>query len=244
MDNVNVLGVNFHMLTMAEAVDKAMGFLDMADKTRICVTPGPEIVMRARDSADFMGLLNSADMCVADGVGIIWAAKKLGKPLPERVSGIDLVQNLFPLMAENGRSVYFFGGAPGVAAAAANAVKQAHPGLKIAGARDGFFDENQSGEIVAEINNAAPDLLLVALGSPKQERWIFANANDLQSRLAIGVGGTLDVLSGKLNRAPKIFRKLGLEWFYRLIRQPSRATRQLRLIHFAMAVKTFKRLNH
>lgn len=235
-----ILGVAFDVVTMEEAVEKAKSFLRAEGQHYIC-TPNPEIVMEAREDKELAEILKKADMVVPDGIGVVWASKYSGKRLPERVAGYDLTQRLMREMAGAGEAFYFFGGAPGVAAAAARKMRKEHPGLKVTGVHNGYFDEKEEKKIIEDIKKRAPSILLVGLGAPKQEKWIAAHMRETGAKLCIGVGGSFDVMAGNVKRAPEVFRRLGLEWFYRLMTQPTRWRRMLRLPLFALTVLKEKR---
>lgn len=237
-DRINILGVGFDPITMNKAVEKAFGYL-AGDKPKMIFTANPEIVMAATESNAFMEIMNKGDLVVADGIGVVIGSKIIKKPLPERVAGYDLVQNLFAKMKNTEHTAYFFGAAPGIAEKARKKMNKQYPGLKVVGSHDGYFDEAEEKKIIEEIQALKPSLLLVGLGAPKQEQWINANKDRLNVKLCIGVGGSFDVMSGTLKRAPKIFIKLGLEWFYRLISQPTRIKRMMKLPLFLLVV--FKR---
>lgn len=147
-----------------------------------------------------------------------------------------LTQNLMADLAASEETFYFFGGAPGVAATAARKMMKKYPGLKIVGVHNGYFDEKEEKKIIQDIKKKAPSILLVGLGAPKQEKWIYDNIRLVGAKVAIGVGGSFDVMAGNVKRAPKIFRRLGLEWFHRLITQPTRWRRMMRLPKFALTV--------
>ena len=231
----NILGISFDVVTADEALNKALAFLD-GGEPRTVFTPNPEFVMTARRDPEFAEILNKADMLVPDGIGIVLASKLNKIKLPGRVPGCELVLNIFANIKDTGKTVYFFGGKPGVPELAKEKMEKAYPGLKIIGTANGFFDEAKEEEIIADIIGKKPDILLVGTGFPKEEKWINANKGKLGVKLYMGVGGTLDVMAGTVPRAPKIFRTLGLEWFYRLIRQPHRFKRQLALPVFAALV--------
>ena len=171
-----------------------------------------------------------------DGIGVVWASRYSEILLTERVAGYDLTQNIFSRIAGKNESVYFFGGAPGVASTAARQMKKVYPGLKIVGGHNGYFDAEEEKKIIADIKRLSPSILLVGLGAPKQEKWIYEHLEEVGAKVAIGVGGSFDVMAGNVKRAPKLFRKLGLEWFYRLITQPTRWRRMMRLPKFALTV--------
>ena len=188
------------------------------------------------EDEDFKMVLNSSDMCVPDGIGVVYGARILKTPVPERVPGFELSCGLLERLGKSGGSVFLFGSKPGVADNAAEKIKSLYPGLKIAGTRDGYFKEEDEAEIVAQINESGADFLMVCLGAPKQEKWIYKHRNELKVKLCIGAGGSLDVIAGNVKRAPKIFIKLNLEWFYRMCKQPSRLGRFMALPKFMLTV--------
>lgn len=230
-----ILDVPFDALTMAEAMEKVMGFLADGKQHYIC-TPNPEIVMEAQRDKELMKILREADLVVPDGVGVVWASRYSEILLTERVAGYDLTQNIFSRIAGKDETVYFFGAAPGVAANAARQMKKVYPGLKIVGGHNGYFDAEEEKKIIGDIKRLSPSILLVGLGAPKQEKWIYEHLEEVGAKVAIGVGGCFDVMAGNVKRAPKLFQKLGLEWFYRLITQPTRWRRMLRLPKFVLTV--------
>lgn len=232
---INILGVPFDEVNMKQATERVIDFIKSGDFKMIC-TPNPEIVMSAAENPEFMAVIKRADMVVADGVGVVWAAKYLGRPLEERVSGFDLAQSVFSAIKDSGYTVYFFGGAPGVAEKAKEETEKKFPGLKITGVHNGYFDSEEENNILKDIKDKAPNVLLVGLGSPKQEKWIDSHREELGAAVCIGVGGSFDVMAGEVKRAPLFFQKLGLEWLYRLIKQPSRFKRMLKLPQFVLCV--------
>jgi len=236
MGITTILGVPFDTGTMKEAVDKAIEMMNESGQHIIC-TPNPEIVMEAQNDAELMGILRAADMVTPDGVGILWASKYSEEKINERVSGYDLVINIFDRIKDTNFTVYLFGGAPGIAKKAAEMMSKKYEGLKIVGVHDGYFDSREENNIIADIKKHQPSLLLVGLGSPKQEKWIYNNLRLTGAKLAIGIGGSFDVMSGNLKRAPELVCKLGIEWLYRLIKQPTRFKRMLRLPKFVLKVR-------
>ncbi len=232
---INILGVNIDKVTEMEALDRAVELVS-GDGVSVIYTPNPEIVMAAYEDKDFLNVLNSSDMCVPDGIGVVYGAKIIGEPLPERVPGFDLSCRLMKKMGEMGKSVFLFGSKPGVAEKAAATLEKTCPGLKIAGCRDGYFKDEDTEDIINQINNSNADLLMVCLGAPKQEKWIYNNREKLNVKLCIGAGGSLDVLAGEVKRAPEFFIKLNLEWFYRFCKQPSRIGRFAALPKFILTV--------
>lgn len=232
---VDVLGIPVDAVTMAEAVEKVGRFIEEGGK-HVIFTPNAEIIMQAQRDPELKDILKNADMLTADGAGVVLASGMLGNRLPEKVSGVDLVQEIFRTFASKGLRCFLFGARPGVAEEAAVNIIKDNPGIVVAGCRNGYFSDEECDEIIAEINKPAPDILLVALGAPKQEKWISKHLDKLDVKVCIGVGGTLDVLSGKVRLAPEFFRKSGLEWFYRLCREPRRAKRMLDLPRFMLRV--------
>ncbi len=233
IDTINILGAKIHTVNMDEALAKAMELME-TDGCSVIYTPNSEIILHASNDPEFMKKLNSADLTVADGIGVVYAAKMLRKPLRERVAGFDLTCRIFKEMAKTRKSVYLLGSKPGVAEEAAKTILRDNPGIVIAGTADGYFKED--GPVVEAINDANPDFLMVCLGFPKQEEWIYKNRDTLNARLVIGAGGCLDVFAGTVLRAPDFYCRHGLEWLYRLIKQPSRFIRMLALPKFAIKV--------
>lgn len=240
MDKVSILGVNFDNVNMNEAVSICQDFIK-SDLGHLVVTPNPEIVMRAKDNPEFMNIINNAALVIPDGIGVIKASNILGTPLKERVAGYDLICNLFEKGKDGSISFYFLGSKPDIAVLAKNKIKEKYPNLNVVGAHHGYFKENEEPSIIEEIKNLKPDVLLVGLGAPKQEIMINKYINDGFFKIGIGCGGSLDVISGVVKRAPKIFIKLHLEWFYRLLKQPSRFKRMLVLPEFILEVKKSKK---
>jgi len=230
---LQVLGVRLHPLTMDQALDRIQAMIHEPG-FHLVVTLGTEMVMRAQEDAEFRDLVNGADLVVADGAGLLWAARRCGVDLPERVAGIDLVGRLAERMAGTNESLYLLGAAPGVAQQAAATLVQRHPGLGIAGVQDGFFAEDEP--VVAAVAASGATALLTGLGSPRQERWMRQHQDRLGVGVGIGVGGSFDVLSGRKTRAPRWMIRLHLEWLYRLACEPSRIGRMLALPRFMLRV--------
>ena len=228
MSRVEILGVGFDDVTVDEGAERALELMERRG-AYVC-TPNPEIVMAARRDPEVMAAVNGADLVLADGVGVVWAAERFGTPLPERAAGIDVLTALLGRMSG---SVYVLGGKPGVAERAAESIAAAYPAVSIAGAHDGYFTDELI--LTAELGQTRPDLLMVCLGAPKQELWMAAH-RDLPVGLMFGLGGAADVLAGTAERAPLRWRERGLEWLYRLLRQPSRLKRVGSLFGFALAV--------
>ncbi|WP_315002880.1 WecB/TagA/CpsF family glycosyltransferase [uncultured Selenomonas sp.] len=234
-ERVNILGVDVDAVTMAEAVDVVRRAMDTRAGVMVA-TANAEMLMRATHDEELRRILNASALVVPDGAGTVWAARHLGHAMPERVAGYDLAQELLRRAPAEGRRVYFFGSAPGVAEKAKAKAEQMYPGIEIVGVRNGFFSPADNATIIAEIRAACPDLLLVALGVPKQEKWIAAHLAELDVPVAIGVGGTLDVMAGVMKRAPHWMQKAKLEWLFRGLMQPKRAGRLLALPKFVLKV--------
>ncbi len=235
MENrLNILGTGVDTLTMDEAVDFLVSACDGEMFTSV-YTPNSEILLHAYKNADYCAVLNRGGLVTPDGIGVIYASKILGRALPERVSGFDLANSLLQKAAPKNKTLYLFGGKPGVAQRAAKKIEELYPGVNIVGTQDGYFDAEKEKAIIADINEKRPDILFVCLGFPKQECWIDAH-RDLNVKVAMGIGGSLDVFAGEVKRAPLFFQKAGLEWLYRLIKQPSRFVRMLALPKFGFTV--------
>ena len=229
---VDVLGVAFDNVTPEEAADRALALLE-EDGPHLVATPNPEIVQRANKDRAFAEILAGADLVVPDGVGVIYAAKILGRPLKSRVPGIDLAAALMGRVAGTGQRLFLLGAAPGVAEQAAVNLRAAYPGLVVCGTHDGYFEED--GPVIDAIRRAEADIVFVCLGAPKQEKWIAAHGEAAGARLYLGLGGSLDVFAGKAERAPERFQRLGLEWLYRLLKEPSRIGRMAKLPLFLVS---------
>lgn len=231
MSRTDVLGVGFDNVTKAEAVERALELID-AREGRYVVTPNPEIVMLAKENPALKEALAGADIVLPDGAGIVKGAAILGRPMKEKVPGIDFACGVMARLAERGGSVYLFGAKPGVAEAAAETLRTKFPGLVISGTSDGYFSDD--GPIIEKIKDAAPDFLLVCLGAPKQELWMAKMSGKLLVGLMVGLGGSLDVFAGTVKRAPEAWQKLDLEWLYRLLKEPRRIGRMMKLPLFVI----------
>jgi len=242
-ERLNILGVGIDRVTASEALNRIAGFI--ADgrnngTSHQIVTANAEIIYRASKDEPMKAIINNAQMVTADGSGVVWASKQLGEPLAERVTGIDLVNSICAVSAKDGWKLYILGSAPGVADTAAKNICEKYPGCNIIGTHHGYFDNAQEQSILAELRELKPDVLFVALGAPRQEYWIAEHIETLGIPVAMGIGGSMDVLSGNVKRAPKWMQKMSLEWLYRLIIQPSRYKRMLALPKFMLAVKKQK----
>lgn len=220
------MGVTFDDVTLEEAV-AAGEALAAGPGFSYVVTPNPEIVAMARQTETYREILNGAGLVLPDGIGVVHAAKILGTPLKGRVPGIDFASALVERLARSGLRLFLLGAKPGVAELAAANLKDAHPGLIVCGTHDGYFRED--GPVVEEIRAAAADVVFVCLGAPKQELWMVEHGPATGAHLMVGLGGSLDVFAGVVERAPEGFQKLGLEWLYRLVKEPKRIGRMAKL---------------
>lgn len=232
---VEILKVPIDDVSNVEAMERLKIFLEEPNLKKV-YTPNPEIVMLAQDDPELLRIIQEADLVLADGIGLLIASKIKGLGLKERVTGIDTMEQLLRYSAGKGKSIYLLGGKPGVAEIACKNIEEKYKGIKIAGFHHGYFQEEDEKEIIDNINRSKPDILFIALGAPKQEKWIDKYKNVLECRLAMGVGGGVDIYAGTAKRAPLIFQKLGLEWFYRLIKEPWRIKRMMNLPKFLMKI--------
>ena len=223
---IDILGVAFDNVTMDEAVDRARQLL-AEPGPHMVVTPNAEIVQQAQGDKEFFDLIAGADLVIPDGVGVIYASKILGRPLKGRVPGVDFAAALMAEMAQEGLKLFLLGAKPGVAELAAANLMAQYPGLAVCGTHDGYFKEDAP--VAAAIRESEADVVFVCLGAPKQEKWIRRNGEATGARLLIGLGGSLDVFAGQVERAPEGWQKAGMEWLYRAIKQPARFKRIAKL---------------
>jgi N-acetylglucosaminyldiphosphoundecaprenol N-acetyl-beta-D-mannosaminyltransferase len=234
-NKIDILGILVDRVNYKQAMD----IFDEIMKEEGCgliATPNSEIIVSANNDQKLKEILDSARLVVPDGIGIIYASKILGMPLNERVTGIDFLGKILSYLEENNKSIYFLGSKTEILDMAILNIIKIHPNLKVVGTHDGYFNKDEEESIVEEINKSGADFLCVALGSPKQEKFIYEHKNELNPRAAMGVGGSLDVISGTLKRAPEFYRNNGLEWLYRLMQQPSRYKRMGALPVFMLRV--------
>jgi len=242
IETVSILGSKIARMSIDEVLEWIRVMVEQG-KPRHIVTANAEIVYMAYKEKGLRSLLDKADLITADGAGIVLAAGLQGKPVPERVTGVDLTERIFSLAEEKGWSVYFLGASKEVLEKAVLNVLSKHAMLRVAGYHHGYYSQQETSQVVSNISKIKPDILFVALGFPKQEAFIQENMKAMQVPLSIGVGGTFDILAGTAKRAPVLMQRLGLEWLYRLYRQPSRYKRMLVLPRFILAV-LFNRLIH
>lgn len=238
---VKLLNASIDCLSMDQCIDRVAELIELGGPRRV-ITLNPEILYRAvRADHALLELVGRADLVTADGEGIVWAGRVAGTPFPERVTGIDLMLRLVERAAAEGWRIYLLGAAPGVAEEAAKQLTVRFPGLQVAGTQHGYFKPDEEVNIVQSIKQKAPRLLFVALGAPAQEKWIDRHIDSIGHVVAVGVGGSLDVISGRVARAPLWMQKLKIEWLGRLISEPSRWRRMLVLPGFAwLVLRTYR----
>lgn len=235
---VNILGAPVDRIDM----EGALRFVEktIEEKTpKHIITLNAEIIYRAQSEAKLLEIINLADLVTPDGAGVVWASKHLGEPVPERVTGIDLMQEIIKEANEKGWRLFLFGAAPEVADVAAKKIKENFKNVNIVGINHGFIKSEKEEEALLEkIKASNPDVLFVALGAPRQEYWIRENLENLSIPVNIGVGGSFDVIAGNVERAPLWVQKVQLEWLHRLIKEPSRYKRMMALPKFMLKVLT------
>lgn len=240
---MQILDIPIDKITMNQAVDALISSISHGE-TKVVFTPNSEILAMAHDDGDLKKALRNADMLVPDGVGVVLASYILGAPLPERVAGFDLMQNLLDRADKMNLKVFLFGAAPGVAEQTKINIKNMYPGVDIVGVENGYGYKENEDEIIEKINSARPDILFVALGAPRQEKWIYSNRSRIKAKVCMGVGGSFDVMAGKKKRAPGFMQKYGFEWLYRLIKEPSRYSRTLEIPKFFVLVMKSRGKSH
>lgn len=229
MQQINILGVKINNITKKEALQKCLRFLDCGGQ-HVVVTPNPEMVVMAQKDEYFRQIFERAHLCLPDGYGLILASRFFGTPLKERITGADFVWRLSALAEYKNCSVFLLGARRGIARKTAEKLKEKYPNLKIVGAESGGdlkkISDIERDNLTAKINFARPDILFVAFGHGKQEKWIAENLSKLPSvKIAMGIGGAFDFIADEIKRAPKIFQNFGLEWLWRLFKEPRRYKR-------------------
>ena len=223
---IEVLGVAFDDVTMEQAAELG-GKMLQEDRFHYVVTPNPEFILAAEKDESFRAVLNAADLVIPDGIGVIYSAKILGTPLPERVPGIEFSARMLEKLNEMGGRLFLLGAKPGVAEKAGENICAQYPNIVLCGTQDGYFKDEE--DVILKVAAARPDLMFVCLGAPKQEKWMARWGQHSGARLAIGLGGCLDVYAGNVERAPEAWQKMGMEWAYRLKKEPKRITRMAKL---------------
>lgn len=237
---LQLFGIPLDRLLLSQAIDRLECWIQTRSDTRFVLTPDTTALMRSRWDSVLKEAYRTADLVTADGTGLVWASRVLGAPLPERVTGIDLLEALWNRAAAEGYRLFFLGAKPGVAYAAAQQLRTRFPLLNIVGVHHGYFARSQEEAIVNAIRDAAPDLLLVGMGVPRQENWILRMKDQLNVPVIIGVGGSFDVLSGRLRRAPRTWQALGIEWLWRAIQEPQRFWRVRVIPLFVMKILCYR----
>ena len=235
MKPIEILGCRLDPIDAGEAARRIVELAGTSGGAQV-VTLGTEMVVYAQNNERFRAIVNRSALSLCDTVGLLAVARKRGAPLRERVAGVELIESLCREAAPQGLPVYFLGSAEGVAAEAAAILSQRYPGLRVAGARNGYFSEAETPAVVAAIAASGAKLLFAGLGSPRQEFWLADHLCETGCGAGIGVGGSFDVVAGRVARAPQAFRRLGLEWLYRLIKEPWRWRRQMALPRFVWLV--------
>jgi len=240
---VRIFDIPVSKMNMSQTLDYLTSVIESRSTHRPhqVVTANPIMVMAALESAPYKSVMEQADLIVPDGAGLVWAAGYIGHPVAERVTGFDLMQLLLERGEQKGWKVYLLGASPEVIAAAKSRLMERFRKLEIVGCRDGYFGEDMDAEVIADIRRAEPDLLFVGRSAATQEPWIHRYREELGVPVMMGVGGSFDVISGKLKRAPVWFRRLRLEWFYRLLQEPWRARRMLALPKFVVRIIAAKK---
>ena len=237
---VHILDLPVHNVDMSMALDTIDAFIHQGSGPHHIITADASMMVMAQQDVQLRSIIANADLITPDSEGILWAARQQGKPLPERVSGVEIVERLCERSVSRNYRLYFLGAAPGIAAKAKERMEAKYPGAQIVGTRDGFFGEEDLPNVLEGIRACSPDILCVAMGIPKQEKWIQAHREALNVSVLIGVGGTLDVLSETVKRAPLVMRRLKLEWLWRVISNPRKINKVLLLPRFVVMVKRKK----
>lgn len=244
-ERFHILGIPVNRVTREQASTQVERWIQEKgrDIPRLVMTPDTTAVMRARRNSLLKRAYHHADLVTADGTGLVWSSKLWGSPasLPERVTGIDLIESLCQQASRNGYKLFMLGGRPGIASTAAHRLSQRHPALRIVGTHHGYVEDAEVGDLLAHIRRTQPDILLVGMGVPRQERWMLRWRDRLNVPVVMGVGGSFDVLSGRIKRAPALWRRAGLEWFWRALMEPRRLWRA-RLIPLFMGYVVLHRL--
>lgn len=232
-NTVEIVGIQVDNVSFEEAERAVESFLD-SERLNMIFTPNSEILVDAVKDMELERVLNDAQLVIPDGIGVVIASKFYGTPLKERVTGLHLSEKILELAAARGNSVFLLGTTQESLEDAVAKLKEKHPAIKIAGVRNGYFTLEEEEQVIEEINNSQADVLIVGLGAPKQEKFIYKYKDSLKVKIAIGVGGVIDVISGRKQRAPEFYQKAGLEWLYTAIKQPSRIKRLPKLPKFVL----------
>ncbi len=234
-DRVQILGMPVDVLTMNGCMARIGEFVE-SGKPHLVVTADASGIVQAQTDPALAELYHTADLVTPDSAGVVWAMRRAGSPVPARVSGVDIVDRVCGVSSEKGWRVYFLGAAPGVAELAAERMRLRHPGCNIVGARHGYFPTESDAVVAAEVAEAKPDILFVAMGIPRQEKFIRATESVIGAKVAMGVGGTFDVFSGKVRRAPVFLQKMRMEWLWRLAQNPKKIGKVMLLPRFVSLI--------
>lgn len=230
-----VLGFPVDRVDMDAALLRCKHFVE-SDRPNVIITADASGLVTACGDSEFAEIIRHADLVTPDSYGVVWAASKVGNPVPERVSGVDLMGRLCAVSREWGSRIFLLGAAPGIAELAATRIREQYPGCRIVGTRHGYFDSGMDATVAAEVAEAKPDILFVAMGIPRQEKFIWATKDTIQAKVAVGVGGSFDVFSGTVKRAPRIIQKLRLEWLWRTLANPKKIAKAKNLPIFVWKV--------
>ncbi|MCE5201163.1 MAG: WecB/TagA/CpsF family glycosyltransferase [Synergistaceae bacterium] len=229
-------GIRVDNISLNYAISQVQHWITSENTPHIIVTPDALAALRSRSDRRYRKIVREAGLVLPDGTGLIMALRIIGSPIQERIPGVEFTEHLCKRAAYEGWSVWLLGGGPGVSKIAGDVLAAKYPGLVIAGTNDGFFKADETGDICAEIAASGAKILFVGLGVPKQEYWLEDNLAATGAIVGMGIGGSMDVLSGRLSRAPKIWQKLGLEWLYRTIQEPWRWRRIMKLPIFVFYI--------
>lgn len=236
MNRISIYGIEIMNLNFEEVSSILENHLRNGNHLMTIATPNTEIAMKARNEKKYADLINKFDLVVPDGIGLIYASKVKKHPLKERVTGFDISTFLLELGKKFDINLYILAGKEGISDMARENIERDYEGIKVVGNRNGYFDESEESKIVEEINEKNPDVIFAGLGFPKQEKFIDRNRDKINAKIIIGNGGVTDIFAGVSNRAPDIFIKLNLEWFYRLLKEPKRIKRQMAIPKFMISV--------
>jgi N-acetylglucosaminyldiphosphoundecaprenol N-acetyl-beta-D-mannosaminyltransferase len=233
--HVSIYGIRVFKLNMQQTVESLVQAVEKRQITQV-ITANPIMIMTALEHPKYMAMMQRAELIVPDGAGLVWALSYIGKPVAEKVAGIELMHELLAVGEVKGWRIFLLGASPEIIQVTAGKLRDRYPKLQLVGVRDGYFQENEDESVIRQIREAAPDILLVGRSADKQEPWIDHYKEQLGVPVIMGIGGSFDVLSGKLKRAPKLFIRFRLEWFYRLLQEPWRYKRMLLLPKFVVKV--------
>ena len=237
LEEIKILGVKVNNVNLEEAFLRTKELIETSNKNcKMIFAPNTEFIMCAQKDKEFFEILNKSDLSTPDSVGVELAAKRLNKPLKQRIQGQKYFRKIVEEGEKLGWSFYILGGKGDTAKVATENLKKIYPKLNVVGLHEGFFEEDNEDVVIEEINKLKPNVLIVAMGAPKQEKWIYENKDKLKVDVACGQGGTLDYEAGNIKRAPEFFQKIGMEWFWRLLKQPTRIVRMMVLPVYLMKV--------